>query len=181
VSVTLRDAREMPADRAWIETVYAPYLTELAEQTQLGTGVFPIANELLTRRAELLTGFFQDRHANPLLLLESGLRVGFALVLTPNQRLPVRTASVGGHPVEYRMAEFYVVPSSRRRGVGRMAAQLIFSRFAGQWEISEAMSNLPAVTFWRETVNGYTRGRYDERLRDGDVRQWFVSAHRASR
>ncbi len=180
MSVTLRDAREMPADRAWIDTVYAHYLTELAEQTQLGTGVFPIVSELESRRAELLAGFFQDRYANPLLLLDSGARVGFALVLTPNQRLPARAVSVSGHAIDYRMAEFYVVPSARRRGVGRMAAHLIFSRFAGQWETSEAMSNLPAVTFWRETVDDYTRGRYDEHLRDGDVRQWFVSAHRAT-
>jgi predicted acetyltransferase len=79
--------------------------------------------------------------------------------------------------VEFRMAEFFIRGTFRRRGVGRAAASLIFSRFAGRWEVSEATVNSRAVSFWRQTVMAYTRGRYDERVRDGEVRQTFVSSN----
>jgi len=67
----------------------------------------------------------------------------------------------------------------RRRGVGRAAAILIFSRFAGRWEVAESVANGEAVTFWRRVVMAYTRGRYDERVRDGEVRQRFNSGNSA--
>jgi len=53
--------------------------------------------------------------------------------------------------------------------------QLIFSRFAGTWEIMEYMRNPDAVTFWRRVVAAYTQGRYRERVANGEVRQWFDS------
>ena len=76
---------------------------------------------------------------------------------------------------DYRMAEFYSRRPYRRRGIGRAAAALIFSRFSGRWEVSEAVPNKGAVTFWRQTVMAYTQGHYDERVRDGEVRQYFTS------
>ena len=77
---------------------------------------------------------------------------------------------------DFRMAEFYIRHAYRRRGMGRAAAALIFSRFSGRWEVSEALPNKGAVAFWRQTVLAYTEGHYDERVRDGEVRQYFISA-----
>jgi predicted acetyltransferase len=54
--------------------------------------------------------------------------------------------------------------------------QLILSRFAGRWEISEYLRNAVAVNFWRRVVAGYTRGTYQERIVNGEVRQVFDSA-----
>jgi predicted acetyltransferase len=75
------------------------------------------------------------------------------------------------------MAEFFVLGTHRRRGIGRAAAELIFSRFAGRWEVAEALANTDAVGFWRRVVTAYTRGRYDERVADGEVRQRFTSSN----
>ena len=60
------------------------------------------------------------------------------------------------------MAEFFVALKARRLGVGRDAAQLIFNRFAGAWEVSEFLYNRPAVTFWRTIVAEYTGGKFRE-------------------
>jgi predicted acetyltransferase len=171
MSVTLRDAKGSAEDQRWIQAVYPEYLEELSEVSHSGTGVFPITGEHGPREAELLARWFRDDRSHPLVLLEAGRAAGFALVSRP--LLPASAQATAA----FRMAEFFVRRAFRRRGIGRVAASLIFSRFAGQWEVAEAATNTEAVTFWRRTVMDYTRGRYDERVRDGEVRQRFVSTN----
>ena len=171
MSVTLRDARALAEDRRWVQLVYPEYIEELAEVSRSGTGVFPITGEHGPREAELLARWFRDDRSHPLLILEGGQPAGFALVSRP-----LVGPSAGG-AVGYRMAEFFVQKAFRRRGIGRAAAGLIFSRFAGQWEVTESTTNAEAVSFWRRTVMQYTRGDYEERVRDGEVRQRFVSSN----
>ena len=73
------------------------------------------------------------------------------------------------------MAEFFVLRTRRRLGIGQTAVQLILSRFSGRWEISEYLRNTAAVTFWRRVVASYTRGTYQERIVNGEVHQVFDS------
>ena len=171
MSVTLRDAKGSPEDQRWIQDVYPEYLDELAEVTRTGTGEFPVLGEHGERHSELLARWFRDDRSHPVVLLEAGRAAGFALVSRPLLGPVPRGAP------EFRMADFFVRRSFRRRGVGRAAANLIFSRFAGRWEIVEASANVAAVAFWRCTVMGYTRGHYDEHVRDGEVTQTFVSSN----
>ena len=171
MTVTLRDAGRSDEDQTWIQSAYPEYLEELAEVSHAATSKFPIHGEHGPRQPELLARWFRDDRSHPLLILEAGRRVGFALVSRPLYPAP------GQRPLDFRMAEFYVLRNERRRGIGQAAAKLIFSRFAGEWEVTEAMANRDAVHFWRQTVMTYTRGRYDERVRDGEVRQRFMSTH----
>jgi len=171
MSVTLRDAKRSDEDQLWIKSVYPEYLDELAEVSHSGTGVFPVLGEHGARHAELLARWFRDDRSHPLLILDAGRAAGFALVARPLAGTDTTNAA------EFRMAEFYIRRTHRRRGIGRVAASLIFSRFAGRWEIVEATANGNAVRFWRRTVMEYTRGRYDERVRDGEVRQRFQSSN----
>ena len=85
-------------------------------------------------------------------------------------------ASAAQPRIDYRMAEFFVLRTRRRLGIGRTAVQLILSRFAGRWEISEYLRNTVAVDFWRRVVASYTRGTYQERIVNGEVHQVFDSA-----
>ncbi len=171
MSVTLRDAKRSIEDQRWIQAVYPEYLEELAAVSRSGTGVFPVLGEHGERHSELLARWFRDDRSHPLLLLSAGHASGFALVSRPLVTPTAKDAA------EYRMAEFFIRDKFRRRGVGQAAAALIFSRFAGRWEIVEATVNARAVAFWRRTVMAYTRGHYDERVRDGEVRQHFVSSN----
>src|ERR1700729_3727102 len=84
-------------------------------------------------------------------------------------------SSAAAPRVEYRMSEFFVTRSKRRLGIGATAVQLILSRFAGRWEITEYLRNAAAVGFWRRVVASYTRGSYQERIINGEVRQVFES------
>jgi predicted acetyltransferase len=169
MTVSLRDARRSADDQRWIQAVYPEYLDELGAVSHANdTGIFPISGEHGSREAELLARWFRDDRSHPLLLLDDGRAAGFALVSRP--LIP----ALSRDGFDFRMAEFYVRRSFRRRGIGRAAASLIFSRFAGRWEVSEAVANRGAVTFWRQTVMSVTRGHYDERVRDGEVRQTFT-------
>jgi predicted acetyltransferase len=133
----------------------------------MNTGLFPVAGAYGEREPELLARWFADDSSHPLLLLKNDHPVGFALVSRPprNQR----------SAVDFRMAEFFVKPTVRRLGVGRDAAQLIFSRFTGAWEVTEFLYNKPAVAFWRAVVAHFTNGKFRESVAHGEVRQLFDS------
>lgn len=57
-----------------------------------------------------------------------------------------------GLEAERNMAEFFVVRKHRGRGVGRIAAGIVFSRLSGSWEVAVARKNVHAREFWRETI-----------------------------
>jgi predicted acetyltransferase len=165
VSISVRDARSAPADRLWIQSVYRDYLDDLNP----GTGIFPALGEVGHREPDQIAHWFGDPNTFPLIIVKGAEPVGFARVLR---------AVAGGTAarVDYRMAEFFVLRTRRRLGIGQTAVQLILSRFAGRWEINEYLRNAAAVSFWRRVVASYTRGRYQERIINGEVRQVFDSA-----
>lgn len=163
--VTVRDARTSPLDRDWIRTVYRDYLSELSVSK---TGLFPALGEWSAREGEFLAGWFADSSAHPFVILNDGHHAGFALVTRP----PVFPTT----SVNFRMSEFYVARSARRRGVGAGAAALLFARFAGQWEVLEDEGNRPAVQFWRDVISKQTAGRYSETRGGGEVRHRFATA-----
>jgi len=171
VTVSVRDARASEGDRAWIESVYRDYLDDLAP---LNTGIFPVLGEVGHREPDQLTRWFSDSSAVPLVIVKSNRPVGFAMVARGGP-------TPGQPPVDYRMAEFFIARSQRRLGIGRSAVQLIFNRFAGRWEITEYLRNPGAVSFWRRVVAGYTQGNYQERIVNGEVRQFFESGVAARR
>ena len=165
-TVTLRDARPSAEDRAWIARVYPEYVNELTLRVNGVAEPFPVTGEHGNRQPEWLLRWFRDDRTHPLLILADGQAVGFALVARP--LAPVAAT----HPV-HEMAEFFIRVAHRRRGVGAEAAGLIFRRFGGDWRVSEAQRNTPAVAFWRRVIGRLTQGVYTERLVDGDVRQSF--------
>jgi len=164
-SVSVRDARAAPADRLWIQSVYREYLDDLDP----GTGLFPALHEVGHREPDQIAHWFGDPNTFPLIIVRGSEPVGFARVLREG------ASAVQPH-VDYRMGEFFIARARRRLGIGQSAVQLILSRFAGSWEITEYLRNTAAVSFWRRVVATYTRGTYQERIVNGEVHQVFDSA-----
>jgi predicted acetyltransferase len=171
VTVSVRDARASANDRRWIENIYRDYLDDLAP---LNTGIFPILGEVGHRGHDQISRWFADSSAYPLIIVKSAAAVGFAMVARV-------AALVGRSDVDYRMAEFFIERSQRRRGIGQSAVQIILNRFAGRWEINEYLRNPVAVNFWRRVVGAYTGGDYEERIVNGEVRHFFQSSLARSR
>jgi predicted acetyltransferase len=164
-TVSVRDARAVPADRLWIQSVYRDYLDDLNP----GTGLFPMLGEVGHREPDQIAHWFGDPNTFPLVIVKGSEPVGLARV--------VRSVAGAAQPrIDYRMGEFFVTRARRRLGIGRTAVQLILSRFAGRWEITEYLRNAAAVSFWRRVVASYTHGSYQERIVNGEVHQVFDSA-----
>jgi len=166
VTVSLRDARHSPAGRGWIESVFHEYLDALSAAS-LNTGVFPVQGEFGDREPDMLARWFSDDSAYPLVVMNNDKPVGFAVVSKPS---PLQRKQL-----DFRMSEFFISPSHRRRGIGRDAVQLVFKRFAGRWEITEIQSNRNAVAFWRAVVRECSNGQFRERIENGEVKQHFDS------
>lgn len=174
MTVTLRDARPSAEDRAWIARHYPEYVNELALRVSGSAGPFLTDGEHGNRQPEWLLRWFRDDRTHPLLILSGGQPAGFALVARP--LAPVANPQ----PVVHEMAEFFIRAAHRRRGVGAEAAGLIFRRFGGDWRVTEARRNTPAVAFWRRVIGTFTGGVFTERLVDGDVRHAFRTPERAA-
>jgi predicted acetyltransferase len=160
VSLVLRDARGSAADREWLTNVYPFYLHDLSE---FDDGYYRL-DEQGRWTPDHLPSWLDDPADYPLILVDSGERVGAALV----NEAPSPHVSPG---VAFRMAEFFVLRAHRGRGIGRHAVLALFDRFPGVWEISELPRNLPAIRFWRRVIGEYSNGRFHETSDASAVRQ----------
>jgi predicted acetyltransferase len=64
----------------------------------------------------------------------------------------VNDVSHSGLAAARNMGEFFVVRKYRGSGIGRIAAELLFSRQPGSWELAVARRNTRALQFWRKVV-----------------------------
>ncbi|RJP64517.1 MAG: GNAT family N-acetyltransferase [Candidatus Abyssobacteria bacterium SURF_17] len=67
------------------------------------------------------------------------------------------------------IAEFFMMPKYRRRGVGRRTAFQIFDKFPGKWEVRQIQENTAGQEFWRKVITGYTRGNFKETTLNNDL------------
>jgi predicted acetyltransferase len=58
-----------------------------------------------------------------------------------------------GLEADWNMAEFFILRKYRGQGVGRIAAESVFSRHPGLWELAVARKNAAAREFWRKVLS----------------------------
>ena len=97
-----------------------------------------------------LDSYWNEPDRIPLLFRLHGRPVGFALLN--------RWGHIG-EPVDRNMSEFFVVRKHRGGGIGQAAAQAIFSRYPGAWEVAVARRNPRALPFWRRGITSYPCAR----------------------
>ena len=93
-----------------------------------------------------LDHYWREPDHVPVLFRIGGHPVGFALL---------NRFAHSGRPVDWSMAEFFIVRKHRRGGAGTTAARTLFSRDPGQWEAAVARKNLGALAFWRQAASGH--------------------------
>lgn len=164
--ITIREARASKPDRDWIEEVYGEYLADLTADT---TGVFPSLTVTGQSVSEIIQGWFHDDRCTAFIILREQEPVGFAVV----QR---SLASPGSPTRHFRLSEFFIRKPYRSRGVGRGAAMLLFSRYAGEWTVPEQSRNPGAIRFWRRVVSEFTNGKFREKRGQGEIAHTFTSA-----
>lgn len=108
-----------------------------------------------------LDSYWGEEGKYPFLIYVDDKIAGFALVSSHTYL----QENKGGKSI----AEFFVMPKYRRRGVGTYVAHKLFDMFPGKWEVSEINDNIPAIQFWRFAINKYTKGKYKETILDNEV------------
>jgi len=68
----------------------------------------------------------------------------------------------------WNIDEFFVMRCFRRRGIGRVMARRVFDTARGLWQVMQVIENTPAQAFWRDVIEAYTGGRYEEFTRVND-------------
>lgn len=99
--------------------------------------------------------YWTNPQRQPFIIWADDKPAGFALVSDITQ---------ANGSVVHSMAEFFILHKYRRRGVGRHAAQILFARLPGMWQVAQIKENLPAQAFWCEVIGKYTGENYRETL-----------------
>jgi len=144
-TLTLHDAT--PADLPVIRNLSSYYVYDLSEHTGWSCnpdGRFDGCDDLESYWRT------PGRHA---FVLRAGEELaGFVLILAD-----------GTQPgVDFSVTDFFVMPKFRGRGEGERIARQLFDRFRGRWKVEQFAANKPAVAFWREVIDRYSGGRFEE-------------------
>ena len=108
-----------------------------------------------------LERYWQESGRIPLLIHANDRLAGFVLV---------HQWSALERPLDYGVAEFFVLRKYRRARVGARAALLVFRRYPGRWEVPVAWYNPPALAFWRKVTAEAAPGKVEEIA--GDGKRW---------
>jgi len=92
---------------------------------------------------------FSNRY--PYLFTISDQLAGFALLSEPNEHV-------------YELTEFFILRSMRRKGIGRAAANQLFTLFPGAWHIGHDERNVSAQNYWRRTIDSFTNGKFEQSM-----------------
>ena len=61
------------------------------------------------------------------------------------------------------IAEFLILPSYRRKKIGKQVAIAIFGMYLGNWEVEPIENSIQAYKFWQNTIKEYTNNNYEEK------------------
>src|SRR6187549_2797253 len=104
----------------------------------------------------------------PFLIRQNDQLVGFALAQ--------RGSPMSDDPDVFDVAEFFVLRSARRSGVGARAAKLLWDRLPGRWIVRVAEANLGGLPFWTRTIQNYAGADATPTQRGVEPNRWFVFA-----
>jgi predicted acetyltransferase len=127
------------SERPLIERLLDSYLRELSAHRDTSAG----ARDAVGYRH--LPYYWLEADRFPFTLRSNGQVAGFALL---------RRVARAGTPVMH-LAEFYVSPAFRRRGIGRTAVTALWDRYPGPWELQVHVGNAPARAFWRGCIEAH--------------------------
>jgi predicted acetyltransferase len=152
-SVELTDAG--PADAALIQNLMQLYTHDFSE-FWAGTSRGDLDAD--GRFAPYpLAEYWSRMHWSAALISCGGKLAGFALI---------NDMTHSGLPAQRNVAEFFVIRKYRGNGVGRAAANIVFSRHPGSWEVAVARRNTRALQFWRRMIRDSSKS---SRIEEMDV------------
>jgi predicted acetyltransferase len=78
------------------------------------------------------------------------------------------------------MAEFFILRSFRRAGLGTTVAISVWQQFPGQWQVRVLQRNLQAGQFWSRAINTFLGTNITPVAVSKDGEDWFVYSFAAA-
>jgi predicted acetyltransferase len=149
-----------PADEPILADLLQPYAREFSE-------FHPIALSADGRFVYRdLPKYWLDPGKHPFLIKIEAHTAGFVLVQ--------QTHSIPGGHLVWEIAEFFVLPKYRRRGIGTQVAHRVWKRFPGTWQVRVLEANDAAVHFWDQSILQFTGNHPQSSALDRDGERWQV-------
>ena len=79
-------------------------------------------------------------------------------------------------PDVFDLAEFFVLRSARRSGVGARAAQLLWDRLPGRWIVRVAEATRGGLPFWARVIHDYAGSTVTQTMHHKEPHSWHVFA-----
>jgi predicted acetyltransferase len=92
--------------------------------------------------------YWSEPNRHPFLIRVDGKLAGLALVK--------RGSEISGNQTVWDIAEFFVLRGCRRLGIETLAAQEVWRRFPGPWQVRVMQSNVLANSFWEKAISDFT-------------------------
>ncbi|MCI4671215.1 MAG: GNAT family N-acetyltransferase [Bacteroidia bacterium] len=118
------------------------------------------------RQYPYLDSYWEEKDRIPIKVLWDGDWIGFVLINAWHIDTDFQA--------ERSIAEFYIVPPMRRRGIGQTLARAIFSVYQGKWEIRQNQKNTSAIAFWRNTIAIFKGDDYLEKSLEWEGQSYII-------
>lgn len=102
--------------------------------------------------------YFEEAGRHAFIIRLRGRLAGFVMV---------RTLDTISKTPTYSFAEFFVVESYRRLGIGEEVARLVLDQFQGRWQVGVDTNNKIAKQFWKNVIYRYTGDKFKETTEEG--------------
>lgn len=128
----------------------------LEAKDQLSTLLFEYQKELLKIADPgvypYLDSYFEKRNRFPYFIFADNNLAGFALV--NNYTLVLESG--------WSIAEFYIHPKFRHKGIGTKVVGKLINLHPGQWEVRVMKRNLSGLLFWDQTLKKLTNHHFNQ-------------------
>lgn len=149
----------LPEEQAIVERLLQLYIHDLSEYFAVAVqddGRFDYP------RLDL---YWSEAGRYPFLIRVEKELAGFALV---------RKLDLPDGDAVWDIAEFFILRKHRRNGAGTRAAQAIWKRLPGRWQVRVLQANDSAMQFWRHAIGGLTEGAFGLASLEAGGASWQV-------
>ena len=117
--------------------------------------------------------YWSESNRHPFLIRFDGKLAGLALVK--------RGSEISDNQEVWDMAEFFVLRGFRRHRIGTLAAQEVWRRFPGVWEVRVMQSNPSGIAFWKRAISDFIRESIQPVRIEKDGRSWQLYSFKSER
>lgn len=106
--------------------------------------------------------YFTDSDREAYFIKNNDLYLGFVMI---NGNLKFNNSGKS-------IAEFLIMPQYRRNHIGKKVAIEIFEKYKGYWEVEPIKNSNEAYSFWKKTIEEYTKGNYT--IKNNGIEEIFI-------